>query len=727
MLLLATACNPATPMQPAPTQAAVITLPAMSPTTTESAPRQATRPDVTAPPAPSVTASLPASLPEVLNANNAAQVSQLAVFGRGTIIGPPVLSPYGVLLAVPGSRGVDLYDPDSLTWLHSLGAPDQPPQALLPVAFFPDSQRLVSGNYEITFTDDGRTGFADQPYTPAHVTIWDTTNGQRLQQLAVPADTYLSSLAVSSTGQRLAAGFGNNTIQLWDVDSGEPVAVLDGTLAEFSPDGLHIVTTPYGIDAEAAVRLYDAEDGRLVEQWPGERAVFAPNSLLAVESAGAVRLVDLETGRVLQAFNGRFPTFSPDSQLLAVNAGGTLTIYRLADGVLLQSLGAGISTVSALAFSPDNRTLAAAVEQCPYPGGCAFDESVSQLWRLADGMLLGQWAREDFAPWPVFLPNEQGLLWANARSLELIDPDDGSPIANLGSYSGELSGLGVSLDSSELVSTQAYGSYPRLWSLASHQTTDTQAVQGDQYGFQDPLFLPDGRSILLGRELWMRSGSPAYPVLAEFLQDKTPASAALSPDGSTLAVGMMEGELILWNLVTDQLAQALDGFTGEVSSLSFAQDGRVLAAAYLYPDYIVQLWSLPAGEPLGSIAGHEWSHELTRVCLSPDGARLAAVAINQDSRDLGTVEVWDTTSGALVYSLAGAGLLDAAYSPSGELIATGGNDRTVRLWRASDGQLLHTLIGHSDFITDLAFTPDGRSLVSAGNDGVVIQWGLPGQ
>lgn len=665
--------------------------------------------------------------PASLNAQNASQVMQLAALGLGTVVGPPAVSPYGVLLAVPTSRGVDLYDLDTLTWLRSLGAPNQPPQMLLPVAFFPDSQRLVSGNYEITFTADGRAGFPDQPYTPAHVKIWDTTNGQRLQQLPVPADTYLNSLAVSPTGQRLAAGFGNNTIQLWGVDSGGPVALLDGTLAEFSPDGLHIVTAPYGIDAEAAVRLYDAEDGRLLEQWPGERAVFAPDGTLAVESAGAVRLVDVETGRVRQAFNGRFPAFSDDSQLLAVNAGAGLTIYQLADGAVLQKLGEGISSVSQMAFSPDNQSLAAAVEQCPYPGGCAFDESVSQLWRLADGALLGQWTREDFAPWPVFLPDEQGLLWANARSLRLIDPDDGSPIAELGVYSGELSGLGIDLSSRELVTTQLYGSYPRLWSLASHRITDSLAERDGLYGFRDPLFLPDGNTILLGSEVWQRRDGRTYTGLVAFLRGKTPTSAALSPDESTLAIGLLDGELALWDLELDRQALTLGGFSGEISGLSFSQDGQILAAAVLYPDYVVQLWALPEGHELGRIQGQEWSHEFTQAALTPDGSRIAAVAINQDSKDMGVVEVWDAASGARVFTLEAAGLLAVANSPNGELIATGGNDRTVRLWDAANGQLLQTLPGHSDYITDLAFTPDGSTLASAGNEGVVILWGLSGQ
>jgi WD40 repeat protein len=54
-----------------------------------------------------------------------------------------------------------------------------------------------------------------------------------------------------------------------------------------------------------------------------------------------------------------------------------------------------------------------------------------------------------------------------------------------------------------------------------------------------------------------------------------------------------------------------------------------------------------------------------------------------------------------------------AWSPNGAFIATGGQDRTVRLWRAETGELLHTLEGHEDQVFSLAFRPDGYLLASA--------------
>ena len=65
-----------------------------------------------------------------------------------------------------------------------------------------------------------------------------------------------------------------------------------------------------------------------------------------------------------------------------------------------------------------------------------------------------------------------------------------------------------------------------------------------------------------------------------------------------------------------------------------------------------------------------------------------------------------------------------AYSPDGQTIATGSEDRTIKLWDARTHQLRGTLTGHTLGVTALAFSRDGQTLASGGNDRIVRLWNM---
>ena len=63
-----------------------------------------------------------------------------------------------------------------------------------------------------------------------------------------------------------------------------------------------------------------------------------------------------------------------------------------------------------------------------------------------------------------------------------------------------------------------------------------------------------------------------------------------------------------------------------------------------------------------------------------------------------------------------------AFSPNGQVIASGSDDETIRLWDANTGAHLRTLEGHTKSVTDVAFSPDGQVIASGSFDDTIRLW-----
>jgi WD40 repeat protein/energy-coupling factor transporter ATP-binding protein EcfA2 len=109
---------------------------------------------------------------------------------------------------------------------------------------------------------------------------------------------------------------------------------------------------------------------------------------------------------------------------------------------------------------------------------------------------------------------------------------------------------------------------------------------------------------------------------------------------------------------------------------------------------------------------------VSSVAFSPNGQVLASGSEDK------TIRLWEVSTGKLLHSLQSHSdaVYSVAFSPDGQVLASGSEDKTIRLWDVSTGKLLDSLQGHSSYVSLVAFSPDGKMLASSSGDKTIKLW-----
>ncbi|HIK03610.1 MAG TPA: AAA-like domain-containing protein [Trichormus sp. M33_DOE_039] len=107
---------------------------------------------------------------------------------------------------------------------------------------------------------------------------------------------------------------------------------------------------------------------------------------------------------------------------------------------------------------------------------------------------------------------------------------------------------------------------------------------------------------------------------------------------------------------------------------------------------------------------------VTTVSYSPNGQLIASGGFGR------TVKLWKA-NGKLIATLRGHSdwVHEVRFSPNGQMIASTSKDKTIKLWRL-DGSLIKTLNGHQNWVRSVSFSPDGQTIASGGMDGKIKLW-----
>jgi WD40 repeat protein len=518
---------------------------------------------------------------------------------------------------------------------------------------------------------------------------WNPSTGQQLQWTLL---SDLETLWAISPDTRLIASAADD-LTFWDVASGKILDTMQQpswvTAMAFGPSAKLLAT---GHD-DGVVRVWDVAGRNLRLEFPGPKrpisavAFNAAGTVLA--SAGEDRIIclwDVISGRLAGTLKGHTDriqalAWHPKGHRLV--SGGWDTTARLWNTQTLEPiilLNGHADQVTALTFSPDGSLLA-----------CADSANAIHLWDAEAGKSLHVLKEHEaeircltFAP--------DGLRLASAgadRVIHLWDARQGRLLSGRGEHILQRTQVAVTPDGSRLVSTSG-GAGLRIWD-----------VKGS------------------GSEIRPQEDGPLHVL-------------ALSPDGKLLAGGGSDTRVRVWETATGKFHTFLEGQKGKVAAAAFSPDGTILASASDV-DGMVWLWNMETREPVLVIPEAADACTVETLAFRPQGRYLAVGGIDwlATGGSDGAICIWDIQDNCSVAVL-DRGATRVAFDPTGRWLAAASLSESICLWdmepiiRGSEPSLtpMRELTGPTETVSCVAFSPDGARLASGSDDRTLRLWNV---
>jgi WD40 repeat protein len=219
----------------------------------------------------------------------------------------------------------------------------------------------------VSFSPDGKTlatGSSDNT-----IKLWDVETGKEIRTLsghngyARGEDNHISSVSFSSDGKTLTSGSNDDTIILWNVETGEEIRTLSGhngsvNSVSFSPDGKTLATG----SRDKTIKLWNVETGQEIRTLSGHNegvssVSFSPDGNTLVSGSGTIKLWNVETGKEICTLSGHnrevnSVSFSSDGKTLATGSeDNTIKLWDVETGKGIRTLSGHNGSVYSVSFS----------------------------------------------------------------------------------------------------------------------------------------------------------------------------------------------------------------------------------------------------------------------------------------------------------------------------------------------------------------------------------------
>lgn len=232
----------------------------------------------------------------------------------------------------------------------------------------------------------------------------------------------------------------------------------------------------------------------------------------------------------------------------------------------------------------------------------------------------------------------------------------------------------------------------------------------------------DSRTVVLADEFDVQLSDAAgteKQTLRPGRLDKGISALCITRDGKRLVTGHENGTVQIWDATTGKMVHRISAHVRHVNCLSLSSDGNRLISVggIAVGKDEPKIWAVASGTLEFTLPQRD-GYRYRQAHFSANGSHFVAA-------DGGQLQVWDAAAQKAATSFASGhfgNIYCVCYASAKNVVATGSEDGTIRIWDAGNGKELHCLRGHDKDIRHVCLSSDGKRVASANGDDTVRVW-----